>query len=212
MLPFILCFYASNILLLFFNWDSLWQQLTIIFRLFRGIILFKLLLLISLSLNIAHLSYQLFYAFKLVINISLLFLTGILSMQGWRGMVTKIMQSIRITSRPPLRKRKWNQFSECWRTSSKVYNNYWRNLSQGHLSKVAITWSCFVGMKFQPVQLSLISPFSPSNKGQVSTWYLFKKIHRFPWIKKSSQNDEILQKHFFNFFSHIDVIYVVKMQ
>ena len=32
----------------------------------------------------------------------------------------KIMQSIRITSRPPLRKRKWNQLSQFWRTSTKV--------------------------------------------------------------------------------------------
>ena len=32
----------------------------------------------------------------------------------------KIMQSIRITSRPPSRKRKWNQLSQFWRTSTKV--------------------------------------------------------------------------------------------
>ena len=32
----------------------------------------------------------------------------------------KIMQSIRITSRPTLRKRKWNQLSQFWRTSTKV--------------------------------------------------------------------------------------------
>ena len=32
----------------------------------------------------------------------------------------KIMQSIRITSRPPTRKRKWNQLSQFWRTSTKV--------------------------------------------------------------------------------------------
>ena len=32
----------------------------------------------------------------------------------------KIMQSIRITSRPPSRKRKWNQLSQFWRTSIKV--------------------------------------------------------------------------------------------
>ena len=32
----------------------------------------------------------------------------------------KIMQSIRITSRPPSRKRKWNQLSQLWRTSNKV--------------------------------------------------------------------------------------------
>ena len=32
----------------------------------------------------------------------------------------KIMQSIRITSRPPLRKRKWNQLSYFSRTTTKV--------------------------------------------------------------------------------------------
>ena len=32
----------------------------------------------------------------------------------------KIMQSIRITSRPPSRKRKWNQLSQFGRTSTKV--------------------------------------------------------------------------------------------
>ena len=32
----------------------------------------------------------------------------------------KIMQSIRITSRPTSRKRKWNQLSQLWRTSTKV--------------------------------------------------------------------------------------------
>ena len=32
----------------------------------------------------------------------------------------KIMQSIRITSRPPSRKRKWNQLSKFWRASTKV--------------------------------------------------------------------------------------------
>ena len=32
----------------------------------------------------------------------------------------KIMQSIRITSRPLLRKRKWDQLSQFWRTSTKV--------------------------------------------------------------------------------------------
>ena len=32
----------------------------------------------------------------------------------------KIMQSIRIMSRPPLRKREWNQLSQLWRTSTKV--------------------------------------------------------------------------------------------
>ena len=32
----------------------------------------------------------------------------------------KIMQSIRITSRPPSRKRKWNQLSQFLRTSTKV--------------------------------------------------------------------------------------------
>ena len=32
----------------------------------------------------------------------------------------KIMQSIRITSRPPSRKRKWSQLSRFWRTSTKV--------------------------------------------------------------------------------------------
>ena len=32
----------------------------------------------------------------------------------------KIMQSMRITSRPPLRKRKWNQLNQSWRTSTKV--------------------------------------------------------------------------------------------
>ena len=32
----------------------------------------------------------------------------------------KIMQFIRITSRPPLRKRKWNQLSQFRRTSTKV--------------------------------------------------------------------------------------------
>ena len=32
----------------------------------------------------------------------------------------KIMQSIRITSRPPTKKRKWNQLSHFWRTSTKV--------------------------------------------------------------------------------------------
>ena len=32
----------------------------------------------------------------------------------------KIMQSIRIMSRPPLRKRKWNQLSQFWLTSTKV--------------------------------------------------------------------------------------------
>ena len=32
----------------------------------------------------------------------------------------KIMQSIRITSRPPCRKRKWNQLSQFSRTSTKV--------------------------------------------------------------------------------------------
>ena len=32
----------------------------------------------------------------------------------------KIMQSIRITNRPPSRKRKWNQLSQFWRISVKV--------------------------------------------------------------------------------------------
>ena len=32
----------------------------------------------------------------------------------------KIMQSIRITSRPPLRKRKWNQLSQFSESSTKV--------------------------------------------------------------------------------------------
>ena len=32
----------------------------------------------------------------------------------------KIMQSIRITSRPPLRKRMWSQLSQFWRISTKV--------------------------------------------------------------------------------------------
>ena len=32
----------------------------------------------------------------------------------------KITQSIRITSRPPSRKKKWNQLSQFWRTSTKV--------------------------------------------------------------------------------------------
>ena len=32
----------------------------------------------------------------------------------------KLMQSIRITSRPPSRKRTWNQLSQSWRTSTKV--------------------------------------------------------------------------------------------
>ena len=32
----------------------------------------------------------------------------------------KIKQSIRITSRPPSRKRKWNQLSQFWGTSTKV--------------------------------------------------------------------------------------------
>ena len=32
----------------------------------------------------------------------------------------KIMQSIRITSRPPSRKKKWNQLSQFLRTSTKV--------------------------------------------------------------------------------------------
>ena len=31
----------------------------------------------------------------------------------------KIMQFIRITSRPPLRKKKWNQLSQFWRTPTK---------------------------------------------------------------------------------------------
>ena len=33
---------------------------------------------------------------------------------------SKIMQSIRIMSRPPSRKRKWNQLSQLWSTSTKV--------------------------------------------------------------------------------------------
>ena len=33
----------------------------------------------------------------------------------------KIMQSIRIMSRTPLRKRKWNQLSQFWRTSTKAH-------------------------------------------------------------------------------------------
>ena len=32
----------------------------------------------------------------------------------------KIMQSIRITSRPPLRKRKWSQLTQFWRIFTKV--------------------------------------------------------------------------------------------
>ena len=32
----------------------------------------------------------------------------------------KVMQSITITSRPPTRKRKWNQLNQFWRTSTKV--------------------------------------------------------------------------------------------
>ena len=32
----------------------------------------------------------------------------------------RIMQSIRITSRPPSRNRKWNQLSQFWKTSTKV--------------------------------------------------------------------------------------------
>ena len=33
----------------------------------------------------------------------------------------KIMQSVRITSRPPTGKRKWNHLSQFWRTSTKKY-------------------------------------------------------------------------------------------
>ena len=49
----------------------------------------------------------------------------------------KIMQSIRITSRPPSRKRKWSQLSQFWRTSTKVtpiektYAGYISTMSQG---------------------------------------------------------------------------------
>ena len=38
--------------------------------------------------------------------------------------------------------------------------------------------------------------FQPRKTGQVSTWYLFTKTDRFPLILKSSQNDEILWRHF----------------
>ena len=38
----------------------------------------------------------------------------------FRNVHRKIMQSIRITSRPPLRKRKWNQLSQFLRTCTKV--------------------------------------------------------------------------------------------
>ena len=34
--------------------------------------------------------------------------------------IQEIMQSIRITNRPPSRNRKWNQLSQLWRTSTKV--------------------------------------------------------------------------------------------
>ena len=49
----------------------------------------------------------------------------------------KIMQSIRITSRPPTKKRKWNQLSHFWRTSTKVIpieklqNSHFLKMSQG---------------------------------------------------------------------------------
>ena len=44
----------------------------------------------------------------------------------------KIMQSIRITSRPPLRMKKWNQLSQFRWTSTKS-NTYTKNLSWLHL-------------------------------------------------------------------------------
>ena len=36
----------------------------------------------------------------------------------------KIMQSIRITSQPSLRKRKWDQLSQFWRTSAKIIPHF----------------------------------------------------------------------------------------
>ena len=51
------------------------------------------------------------WARKETVDIDILVISG----NGHR----KIMQSIRITSRPLLRKRKWNQLSQFWRTSTK---------------------------------------------------------------------------------------------
>ena len=44
----------------------------------------------------------------------------------------KIMQSLRITSRPPSRKRKWSQLSQFWRTSNEVIPS--EKTSAGHIS------------------------------------------------------------------------------
>ena len=52
------------------------------------------------------------YARKQTVDIDIL----VTSRNGDR----KIVQSIRITSRPPSRKRKWNQLNQFWRTSTRV--------------------------------------------------------------------------------------------
>ena len=46
----------------------------------------------------------------------------------------KIVQSIRITSSPLLRKRKWNQLCQFWRTFEEQSNTYRKDLSWLHLS------------------------------------------------------------------------------
>ena len=51
-------------------------------------------------------------AWKQTVDIDIL----VISKNGDR----KIMQSIRITGRPPTRKRKWNKLSQFWRTCTKV--------------------------------------------------------------------------------------------
>ena len=61
-------------------------------------------------------------------------------------------------------------------------------------------------------QLLMETNFHPDRVGQVSTRYLFTRRHRFPLIKKCSQNDEILIKYLFTFFSQIDIIYALKIQ
>ena len=79
---------------------------------------------------------------------------------------SKIMQSIRITRRLPSRKWKWNQLSKFWRTATKVYNTYRKDLTWPHFDNEPRV------QKKQQVkdQQSCISGTNPDVKTVFHTW------------------------------------------
>ena len=84
----------------------------------------------------------------------------------------KIMQSIRISSRPPLRKRKWNQLSQFRWTSSKVI--LIEKTKAGYISAMSSIWraaspSCLFLWLIQQFQVATRS-FSPDMATIFHAW------------------------------------------